>query len=86
MLIAVLSMDPHMSMLRSALKGCAAAAVGMMLGNALELTWPYRTKAVDLVIMVAVGVAVLVLHASLAVMFLIFIPASIFAQRLVKSK
>jgi chromate transporter len=86
MLIAVLSMDPHMSMLRSALKGCAAAAVGMMIGNSLELTWPYRTKAVDLTIMVAVGVAVLVLHASLAVMFLIFIPISIFAQRLVKAK
>lgn len=86
MLIAVLSMDPHMSMLRSALKGCAAAAVGMMLGNALELTWPYRTKAVDLAIMVAVGVAVLAFHASLAVMFLIFIPVSIFAQRLVKAE
>src|ERR1700761_6533890 len=62
MLIAVLSFDPHMSMLRSALKGCAAAAVGMMIGNALELSWPYRTKAVDMALMVAVFVAVLVFH------------------------
>jgi chromate transporter len=86
MVIAVLSMDPHMSMLRSALKGCAAAAVGMMIGNALELSWPYRTKAVDMALMVAVFVAVLVFHASLAVMFLIFIPASIVAQRLVRAQ
>ena len=86
MAIAVLSMDPHMSILRSALKGCAAAAVGMMLGNALELSWPYRAKIVDLTIMVAVFVAVLVFHTSLALMFLIFIPLSIFAQRLVHAQ
>ena len=86
MLIAVLSMDPHMSMLRSALKGCAAAAVGMLIGNALELSWPYRAKIVDLAIMVAVGVAVLVFHTSLALMFLIFIPVSILAQRLVRAE
>lgn len=86
MAIAVLSMDPHMSVLRSALKGCAAAAVGMMIGNAIELSWPYRAKAVDLAIMVAVGVAVLVFHTSLALMFLIFIPVSIVAQRLVRAE
>jgi hypothetical protein len=82
----VLSMDPHMSMLRSALKGCAAAAVGMMIGNSIELSWPYRAKAVDLAIMVAVGIAVLVFHTSLALMFLIFIPVSIVAQRLVRAE
>lgn len=86
MAIAVLSMDPHMSMLRSALKGCAAAAVGMMIGNSIELSWPYRAKAVDLAIMVAVGIAVLVFHTSLALMFLIFIPVSIVAQRLVRAE
>ncbi len=86
LIIALLSMNPHMSIVRSALKGCAAAAVGMMIGNALELCWPYRTKIVDLTIMVAVGVAVLVFHTSLALMFLIFIPLSIFAQRLVHAE
>jgi chromate transporter len=86
MVIAVLSMNPHMSILRSALKGCAAAAVGMMLGNALELTWPYRGKIVDIALMLAVGAAVLVLHFSLALMFLIFIPVSILAQRLVRAE
>jgi len=86
MLIAVLSMDPHMSMLRSALKGCAAAAVGMLIGNALELTWPYRTKIADLTIMVLVGVAVLVFHTSLALMFAIFVPLSMLAVRLMRAE
>jgi chromate transporter len=86
MLIAVLSFDPHMGMLRSALKGCAAAAVGMMIGNAFEQSWPYRGKIVDLAIMVAVGVAVLVFNASLAVMFAIFIPVSMTAVRLMKAE
>jgi len=86
MAIALLSMDPHMSVLRSALKGCAAAAAGMLIGNALQLSWPYRAKAVDMAIMVAVGVAVLVFHTALALMFLIFIPVSIVAQRLVRAE
>ena len=81
MVIALLSMDPHMSLLRSALKGSAAAAVGMLFGYAFELSWPHRTKIVDLALMVAVGVAVLVFHTPLALMFLIFIPLTIFVQR-----
>jgi chromate transporter len=86
MLIAVLSFDPHMGLLRAALKGCAAAAVGMMFGNALQLSWPYRAKIVDLAIMLAVGVAVLVFHATLAVMFLIFIPVSVTVVRLMHTE
>jgi chromate transporter len=81
MVLALLSMDPHMSMLRSALKGSAAAAVGMLFGYAFELSWPHRTKVLDLALMVAVGIAVLVFHTSLALMFLIFIPLTIFVQR-----
>ena len=86
MAIALLSMNPHMGFLRAALKGCAAAAAGMMLGNALELSWPYRTKIVDVALIVAVGVAVLAFHASLALMFLIFIPLSLALQRAVGAK
>lgn len=82
MAIALLSMDPHMTMLRSALKGSAAAAVGMLFGYAFDLTWPHRTKVVDLAIMVAVGVAVLLFHTTLALMFLIFIPLTIVVQRI----
>jgi chromate transporter len=84
MVLAVLSMNPHMAILRSAIKGCAAAAVGLMLGNSLELSWPYRKQIVDIALLVAVGVAVLAFHVSLALMFLIFIPLSIAAQRMIK--
>ena len=52
MVIALLSMDPHMSLLRSALKGSAAAAVGMLSGYAFELSWPHRKRIVAAVIMV----------------------------------
>jgi chromate transporter len=86
MAIALLSMNPHMELLRAALKGCAAAAAGMMLGNAIQISWPYRTKAVDVAVAVGVGVAVLAFHASLAVMFLIFIPLSLVLQRAVGAK
>ncbi len=84
MLLALLSMNPHMAILRSAIKGCAAAAVGLMLGNSLELSWPYRKQIVDIALLVAVGIAVLGFQFSLALMFLIFIPLSILAQRVVK--
>ena len=83
--IALLSMDPHMGVLRSALRGCAAAAVGLVLSNALELSWPYRTKIVDIAILLAVAISVLAFHASLLVMFAIFIPASIALQKLVRA-
>jgi chromate transporter len=85
MTIALLSMNPHMGILRAALKGCAAAAAGMLLGNALELTWPYRTKVHDMSILVAVGVAVIAFHTSLVLMFAIFIPISMLLQRATRS-
>lgn len=83
--LAIVSMDPHMGILRAALKGAAAAACGLLLGNSIELSWPYRAKLADVAILVAVGVAVLALHASLLVMFAIFIPLSIAVQRVVKA-
>lgn len=85
MAIALLSMNPHMGILRAALKGCAAAAAGMLLGNAIELSWPYRTKLHDVAILVAVGITVIAFHTSLIVMFLIFIPISTLLQRATRS-
>jgi chromate transporter len=85
MTIALLSMNPHMEILRAALKGCAAAAAGMLLGNALELSWPYRAKLHDVAILVAVGIAVVAFHTSLLVMFAIFIPISALLQRATRS-
>jgi len=81
MSIALLSMSPHMEILRAALKGCAAAAAGMLLGNALELSWPYRTKMHDVAILIAVGIAVIAFHTPLLLILLIFIPVSMALQR-----
>ena len=55
-------------------------------GNAIELTWPYRAKVADVVLLLAVGGAVLLLHFSLALMFLIFIPLSMVVQHLVRAE
>lgn len=86
MTIALLSMNPHMAILRAALKGCAAAAAGMLAGNALEMSWPYRTRWHDVAIGIGVGIAVLTFHASLVTMFVIFIPLSMLLQRATQSQ
>lgn len=77
MALAVLSLDPHMSLLRAGLKGAAAAAVGSLFANAIQLNWPYRSKWVDLSLIVAVAVSVAVFHLSLLYVFAIFLPISI---------
>jgi chromate transporter len=43
---------------RAALLGCAAGAVGLTLGNAIELTWDLRKDALHLAIVAATAVAV----------------------------
>lgn len=77
MALAMLSLDPHMSLLRAALRGAAAAALGSLFANAIQLNWPYRTKVFDLAIIVLVAFAVIRYHLSLAVVFALFLPLSI---------
>jgi chromate transporter len=77
MALAMLSLDPHMSLLRAALRGAAAAALGSLFANAIQLNWPYRTKVFDLAIIVLVAFAVIRYHLSLAVVFGLFLPLSI---------
>lgn len=72
--LAILSLDPHMTVLRAALRGASAAALGAMFANAIQMSWPYRAKPVDIVLMVLVAVAVIVFHLSLWYVFLIFLP------------
>lgn len=43
---------------RAALLGCAAGAVGLTLGNAIELTWDLRKDALHLALVAATAVAV----------------------------
>jgi len=84
MTLAVLSFDPHMSLLRAGLRGAAAAAVGGLMANALQMSLPYRAKVVDLALMALVGLAVTVLHFSLWTVLLLFLPVSIALVRLRK--
>jgi chromate transporter len=77
MALAVLSLDPHMALLRAALRGAAAAALGTLFANAIQLNWPFRKKIYDLAVIVAVAICVIRFHFSLAVVFLAFLPISI---------
>jgi chromate transporter len=82
--LAMLSLDPHMSLLRAALRGAAAAAVGSLFANAIQLNWPYRSKFFDLAVIVLVAVSVAAYHISLLVVFAVFLPISILLVRLRK--
>jgi chromate transporter len=84
MTLAVLSFDPHMSLLRAGLRGAAAAALGGLVANALQMSYPYRTKIVDLTLMVLVGLSVTLLHFALWSVLLVFLPISIVLVRLFK--
>src|SRR5579875_3010024 len=44
MVLMLLSFDPRMEVLRAALRGAAAAALGSLVANALQMSYPYRTK------------------------------------------
>lgn len=82
MTLALLSMSPHMDVLRHALKGAAAVAVGMVLANAMELTHPHRRKPADMLIICLAALAVVVFHLGLAATLLVFLPLSIVVLRI----
>jgi chromate transporter len=82
--LALLSFDPQMTILRAGLRGAAAAALGSLVANALQMSYPYRRKAVDITLMVLVGLSVTVLHFALWSVFLVFLPISVWLVRLLK--
>lgn len=84
--LAVLSQDPHMGLLRAALKGAAAAALGSLIANAIQMSWPYRAKPVDLVLLALVAFAVLGLHFTLWYVFAVFLPLSVVAVRAMRGR
>lgn len=75
--IAAIALQPRMTFLRAGLRGCAAAAVGLTLANAIEMTLPYRTKVLELAFVVAAAFAVIVLRLSLELTLLLLVPLSI---------
>jgi chromate transporter len=84
MSLALLSFDPHMTVLRAGLRGAAAAALGGLVANAIQMSYPFRTKIVDLTLMALVALSVTLLHFALWSVFLVFLPISIALVRLLK--
>ena len=85
LVLALLSLDPHMTLLRAALRGASAAALGAMVANAIQMIWPYRAKPVDLGVVILVAAAVIFFHFTLWYVFLLFLPLTFFLLRAVRA-
>ena len=68
------------------LRGCAVGALGLTLGNALELTWDERTDWVRIVLVVITGLVVSLLRMPLLLVLVIFGGIGIVHQYLVSRK
>jgi chromate transporter len=76
LLLGALALDPHLPIVRAALRGCAAAAVGLTFANALELSALYKRQVPQLMIIAAAAAAALFGHLSLWATLLVFVPVS----------
>jgi len=74
---ALLSFDPRLVGVSAALRGCAAAAVGLAFAGAVEITLVRKLGPAQLGIVVASAAAVTVLHFSLWLTLLVFVPPAI---------
>jgi chromate transporter len=81
LLLGVFSLDPHAAWTAGVLRGCAAAATGASVANALEMTLFYRSRWFSFAIVIVAAVAVIYLHFSLWLTLLVFVPITILGQR-----
>jgi chromate transporter len=81
LLLGALALDPHLPALQAALRGCAAAAVGLTVANAFEVTLIYRERIPQLIIIAAAACSVVFAHLSLWATLLAFIPISMILTR-----
>lgn len=54
------------------LRGCAAGAIGLTIGNALELTWDERSDWARILLLVVTAIAVSLLHMPLLLVLVVF--------------
>ena len=80
MAIGVLALDSHAGWVQGALRACAAVAVGLTLAQAIELS-EKRINVADIAIMAGVAASVLLLHISLFLTLVIFIPIALLLTR-----
>lgn len=69
------------SFVHAALIGCAAGAVGLTLGNAIELTLDLKDDVFNLILLAATAVAVSRFHASLLLVLVVFGAAGMWRYR-----
>lgn len=76
LIAAVIARGTGLLWLDAGLRGCAAGAVGLTLGNAIEMSLRYRRDPTALVFVLAGAVAIVVFHASLLVVLAVLVPVS----------
>jgi chromate transporter len=67
---------------QGALRGCAAGAVGLTIGNALELTWDERSDWVRILLLVVTALVVSFLKMPLLLVLFVFGGAGVVRERL----
>jgi len=80
LVLGILSLDPKLG-LGAALRGIAAAAVGLSFANAIEMTATNRRDFVRLAVVAVTAATVLTLHPPLGLIFAIFVPIAIALNR-----
>ncbi len=76
MVLGAFALDSHQPWVQGALSGCAAVAVGLTLANAYEMTFK-RINVIEIALVAAVAASVLVLHVSLLLTLVIFVPIAL---------
>lgn len=79
----LLAAYPHLRWLHGAVVGCAAAAVGMTVANAIEMSKRFAGKALELGFIAVTFFSVVLLHVSIEVALLGYVPASMLIRLLV---
>ena len=80
MILGIFALESHQPWVTGALRGCAAMAVGLTLATGIELT-AKRIRIADIAIIIGVAASVLLLHASLVVTLVVFIPIALLIVR-----
>ena len=77
--LGLLYLDPRTG-LGAALRGCAAAAVGLTFANAIQMTYDSRGDRLRLVVVALTAIAVVAFHIALWLVLLIFVPLALFGR------
>lgn len=72
-LFGIVTLDPRTG-LGAALRGCAAAAVGLTFANAIQMTVDSRENLPRLTVVALTAISVIFLHVSLWLAFALFVP------------